>query len=88
MSASDTVAEHNVDERTRNLADASSKVVLRSHASPVEDIRAERESASFRSQELAEYLNEGPDKLKRRSLCSLYLVALTSCLRLCSVWVT
>ena len=62
------MAHHNDDTRTRQLADASSKVVLRSHASPVEDIRSERDSASFRSQELAEYLNEGPDKLKRRYL--------------------
>ena len=61
-----TVADNKVDQRTKALADASSEVVLRSHASPVEDIRAERESSSFPARELAGYLNDGPDKLKRR----------------------
>ena len=61
-----TVADHAVDQRIKNLADASSKVVLRSHASPVEDIRAERGRSSFSSRELAEYLHGGPENLKRR----------------------
>ena len=54
------------DERARQLAAASSRVVLRSSQSPMEDMRAERARASFDSQELANHLNEGADKLRRR----------------------
>ena len=55
-----------VDERARALAQESSKFVLRSSCSPVEDMAAERARASFNPQELANELNEGADKLKRR----------------------
>ena len=66
------------DERAKQLAQASSKVVLRSHVNPVDDMAAERARASFDSQQLAEYFNEGPDKLKRRQAAAVLLLVVVS----------
>jgi hypothetical protein len=54
-----------VDPRTRQLVEQSSAVILATHVEPKDDMLAERSRASFNSQELAEYLNGGKDKLKR-----------------------
>ncbi|KAK9847424.1 hypothetical protein WJX84_002360 [Apatococcus fuscideae] len=56
-----------VDERTRNLVKASSRLVLAEHVDPQDDMRAERARASFASENLAEYLNGGKAILERRS---------------------
>ena len=54
-----------VDERTRQLAATSSRVVLATHVEPTEDMRAERARSSLDSRQLAEYLNGGKEKLQR-----------------------
>lgn len=51
--------------RARALAEASSRVVLQASADPREDIAAERKRARFDSEEVAEYLNGGKERLQR-----------------------
>lgn len=53
------------DARTRALAETSSSVVLSASADPREDIAMERSKARFDSQELAEYMNGGKERLAR-----------------------
>ena len=55
-----------VDERTRELADASSKPILALHVKPTDDIEAERGRASFDSEEVAVLLHGGREKLQRK----------------------
>jgi len=45
------------DKRQRELANASSRTILKVPVEPTEDMKAERARASFRSEELAEELN-------------------------------
>ena len=59
-----------VDERTRQLVAASSRVVLATHVEPTEDMRAERTRSALDSRQLAEYLNGGKEKLQRMCACT------------------
>ncbi len=54
-----------VDERTRELVAASSRVVLATHVEPREDMKAERALSALDSRQLAEHLNGGKEKLQR-----------------------
>lgn len=47
------------DQRQRELSNASSTAVLRTHTEPTEDMQNERARATFLSDELAEEMNEG-----------------------------
>lgn len=67
-------AQREVDERTRELAAASSRVVLSTHVEPSEDMKAERARSALDSRQLAEYLNGGKEKLQRMCAC-IQLVA-------------
>ena len=62
-----TMSRH-VDARTKQLADASSKPILAVNVDPTEDMREERSKSSFDSDEVAVYLNDGRDKLQRKSV--------------------
>jgi hypothetical protein len=59
------------DVRLRELVQQASKVVLTAYTDPKEDARAERAKATFSSDELAAYINDGEDKLRRRYVCNL-----------------
>ena len=54
------------DLKLRGLVDDASKTVLRFHVEPKDDMIAERLRASFDSTALAEHLNGGAKKMKRK----------------------
>jgi len=57
---------HSPDAGTRQLVEAPSRVVMAGATNPVEDAAAERRKATFPSDELAAFLQDGADKLQRR----------------------
>eukprot|EP00887_Chlorella_sp_A99_P006224 scaffold3.g6224.t1 len=58
---------HLASPETRELADNAAAPIVAANVPPTEDAKMERAKASFPSQELAEYLAGGADKLKRRT---------------------
>jgi len=54
------------DARARELVAHASKVIVAMQSNPKEDARMERAKASFNSNELAAYMNDGEDRLHRR----------------------
>ena len=54
------------DPTLRGLVDDASAAVLANHVEPRDDMIAERLRASFDSAALAEHLNGGPKKVKRK----------------------
>ena len=57
---------HTVDPRSRELVEGPSRVVLTGAVNPMADAAAERRRATFNSDELAAFLHDGKDNLKRR----------------------
>ena len=57
---------HTVDARSRELVEGPSRVVLSGAVNPMADAAAERRRATFNSEELAAFLHDGKDNLKRR----------------------
>mmetsp|Transcript_25494 Transcript_25494/g.55452 ORF Transcript_25494/g.55452 Transcript_25494/m.55452 type:complete len:695 (+) Transcript_25494:125-2209(+) len=55
------------DARTKQLQEASSRLVLASHVEPTDDIKAERQRATFDVKELSYALNGGKEILEKRS---------------------
>ena len=55
-----------VDDRIRQLVEASSQIVLSTHIEPTQDILQERKRVSIDIQGLAEYLNGGAEVLQKR----------------------
>ena len=55
-----------INDRLRKLADASSVPILAVHVEPTEDMAAERNKASFDSEELAIELNGGRAMLEKK----------------------
>ena len=56
-----------VDNRQRELVAQASNIILRTHTDPQEDARNERAKATFDSDELAAFMNDGADKLLQRA---------------------
>lgn len=56
-----------MDARTRELVANAARPILAIQSDPKEDARMERSKASFNSNELASFMNDGPDKLRRRA---------------------
>jgi hypothetical protein len=57
-------------ERLRQLADASSDVILRTHVEPADTMIEERSRASIDSKLLAAFMNGGIDNLNRKCATS------------------
>lgn len=57
---------HSADAKTKSLIEGPCRDVLKGARDPVEDAAAERRKATFSSDELAVFLHDGEDKLKRR----------------------
>ena len=55
-----------VDQRTEELVERSSKVILATHLEPADDITAERKKGSIDVQSLSKYLYGGKDVLDRQ----------------------
>ena len=55
-----------VDPRAKALVQAAAAVVCSTAEDPREDARAERLKSTFDSDELAAFLADGPDKLRRK----------------------
>ena len=54
------------DERTKRLVASSTEQILQTHLEPTDDIKAERQRASFDALGLAKHLNGGDEALQRR----------------------
>lgn len=65
----------NVDARTRELVARAAKPILDVQSDPKEDARMERAKASFNSDELSAFMNDGEDKLRRRAQLAEMLAA-------------
>ena len=61
-----------MDDRTRKLVEASSRVILSTHLEPSDDIKKERQRASFDAQGLAQHLNGGPEAMQRKWVSRFY----------------
>jgi hypothetical protein len=57
---------HTADSSTKVLIEGPCRDVLKGARDPVEDAAAERRKATFSSEELAVFLHDGEDNLKRR----------------------
>ncbi|GFR44234.1 hypothetical protein Agub_g5369 [Astrephomene gubernaculifera] len=62
------MAEHEIDERTRNLQRPATEIIMSTHTEPSEDLAQERRKATFDVQELSYVLNEGKDLLEKKQL--------------------
>jgi hypothetical protein len=62
------MSSHTVDARSRELVEGPSRVVLTGATNPMDDAATERRRATFSSDELAAFLHDGKDNLKRRCL--------------------
>jgi acyl-CoA oxidase len=60
------MATHNVDQRTRNLQQPATEIILRTHTEPSHDLRQERQKATFNVEELAYVLNNGKELLEKK----------------------
>ena len=61
-----------VDDRTKQLVEASSRVILSTHLEPSDDIKKERQRASFDARGLAQHLNGGPEAMQRKWVSCVY----------------
>lgn len=55
-----------LDRSTRAIVEQASQKIQAAHVEPSEDARCERAKATFRVEELAAFMNDGEEKLKRR----------------------
>ena len=55
-----------LDDRTNNLQEASSRIIMAGHREPSKDMEEERLRATFDVIELSHALNGGKEKLERR----------------------
>lgn len=55
-----------IDGRSRALVAQAAGPIIATTTDPKEDARQERAKATFNSQELAAFINDGEDKLHRR----------------------
>jgi hypothetical protein len=62
-------------DRSRELVAQASKLVLAGASDPKEDARLERARASFNSDELAAFMNDGQEKLQQRAHLAKVLAA-------------
>ena len=56
-----------LDPHSRDLVARASRLILANQSDPVQDARTERSKASFNSEELAAFTNDGAERLQKRA---------------------